>query len=390
MDLTGRSHCSNSNPLATEPSARKGAVVPQADTLQKPEHMGDPTPPESISAGNPKRRRRSGLKGFGRRMSFYILAAWAAITMNFFIPRLMPGDPADAIIDQFRLVSGGREMPSEAVESIRILFGDPNANVLEQYIDYLGRLAQFDLGISVSRFPVPVSELILSGLPWTLMLAGAGLVIAFAIGITMGVFAGWKPGSAFDSAATPIAMFTVSIPYFWIALLAVWVLGFGLGLFPISGGYDPNVPFGSFDFYLSVLYHGVLPLTTIVFSSFGGWLMGMRNMTVTTIGEDYVQLARAKGIRPLRIVATYAARNAILPSFTSFALSLGGIIGGALMTEMVFAYPGIGFLLFDAIEKRDYPVMQGVFLLVSLATLAANFLADSLYVLLDPRTRETR
>lgn len=364
--------------------------MPPSDTLQDPELPEKSASLEAISTDNIKRPRHRGVKGFAKRIGFYLLAAWAAITMNFFIPRLMPGDPADAVIDQFRLVSGGRALPPEAVESIRILFGNPDANIVQQYINYLGNLSRFDLGISVSRFPVPVSELILSGLPWTLLLAGAGLVISFAIGITMGIFAGWKPGSAFDSIATPTAMITVSIPYFWIALLAVWALSFGLGLFPISRGYDPNVPFGSADFYLSVLYHGALPLATIVFSSFGGWLMGMRNMTVTTIGEDYVQLARAKGIRPLRIITNYAARNAILPSFTSFALSLGGIIGGALMTEMVFAYPGIGFLLFDAIEKRDYPVMQGVFLMVSLATLIANFIADSLYGLLDPRTKETR
>lgn len=334
------------------------------------------------------KRRRSTLRAFGRRIGFYLLAAWAAITMNFFIPRLMPGDPTDSIINQFRLVSGGREMSPEAVASIRTLFGDPRVNMFEQYFDYLGSLARFDLGISVSRFPVPVSELIATGLPWTLMLAGTGTIISFIIGISLGIFAGWRPGGTFDSVVTPAAMLTVAIPYFWIALLAVWGLSFGLGLFPIAGGYDASVPFGSLEFYTSIVEYGALPLATIVFSSFGGWLLGMRNMTVTTINEDYVQLAKAKGLPTRRIIAHYAARNAILPSFTSFALSLGAIIGGALMTEMVFSYPGIGFLLFDAIEKRDYPVMQGVFLMVSLATLAANFIADSLYVLIDPRTRE--
>ncbi|WP_328375829.1 ABC transporter permease [Streptomyces sp. NBC_00440] len=345
------------------------------------------TPPAPAAA--PRRHRFSGRwRPLRRRLGFYLVAAWAAITANFLIPRLMPGDPAEVILRQFQKTSGGEPLPPGAIDNIRALFGDPKANLFQQYADYLGNLAHLNLGVSVSRFPVPVSDLIMTGLPWTLMLAGISTVLAFVIGIVLGVVAGWRPGRLADSVMAPLAMFTTSVPYFWIALLAVWFLGFKLRWFPLSGGYAPDATPGSIGYVLSVLHYGTLPVATIVLASAGSWLVGMRNMTVTTVSEDYVQLGRAKGLSPWRVMTRYGARNAILPSFTSFALALGSVVGGSLLTEMVFSYPGIGFLLFDAIDKRDYPLMQAVFLLVTLATLFTNFVADSLYTLLDPRTRE--
>lgn len=340
--------------------------------------------------GSPARRGRRASRWMPllRRAGFYLAAAWAAITANFLIPRLMPGDPAEAILRQFQKTSGGEQLPPGAIDNIRALFGDPKTNLFQQYLDYLGNLAHLDFGLSVSRFPVPVSDLIAAGLPWTLMLAGVSTLLAFVIGVVLGIVTGWRPGRLTDSVMTPLAMFTTSVPYFWVALLAVWVLAFHLHWFPLSGGYSPDEVPGSFGYLLSVLHYGILPVATIVFASAGSWLMGMRNMTVTTISEDYVQLGRAKGLSTWRVMTRYGARNAILPSFTSFALALGHVVGGSLLTEMVFSYPGIGFLLFDAIDKRDYPLMQGVFLLITLATLCANFVADSVYSLLDPRTRE--
>lgn len=348
----------------------------------------------AVAASGPlevARRRMKGRKRgrfLLRRLGFYLVAAWSAITLNFVIPRLMPGDPSAAIIDQLERVSG-QSLPPATLVSIQGLFGDPDDNLVEQYLTYLGQLARFDLGVSIVNFPVPVADLVAAGLPWTLLLVGTTTVVAFILGTALGVAAGWRAGTRFDAIVTPLTTFLSSVPYFWVALLALWAFGFVLGWFPLAGGYDPNLPI-SFEpaFIASVLQYGALPAATIVFSAFGGWMLGMRNMTVTTVGEDYVLLAQAKGLSPASVRWRYAARNAMLPQFTGFAMALGGVVGGALLTEIVFSYPGIGYLLFSALQKRDYPVMQGVFLLVTLTVLFANLIADSVYVWLDPRVRE--
>ncbi|MFJ6569200.1 ABC transporter permease [Streptomyces sp. NPDC091292] len=323
-----------------------------------------------------------------RRLGFYLVALWSAITLNFFLPRLMPGDPSAAIVDKLQRVSG-QQLDPAALRSVQKIFGEPSANLGRQYVDYLAQLARFDLGVSVSNFPVPVSDLVWQGLPWTMLLVGSTTVVAFVLGTGLGAFAGWRAGSRFDTVISPLTTFVSAVPYFWTALIALWVFGFSLGWFPLSGGYDADLDIGfSPGFLLSVLHYGALPATTILFSAFGGWLLGMRNMTVTTVREDYVLLAQAKGLSEKRVLLRYAARNAMLPNFTGFALALGHVVGGALLTEIVFSYPGIGYLLFTALQQRDYPVMQGVFLLITLTVLLANLLADSVYALLDPRIRE--
>lgn len=324
----------------------------------------------------------------GRRLGFYLVALWSAVTLNFLLPRLMPGDAALGIIERLERVSGQQVSPS-AVESIQRLFGDPDANLVRQYFAYLGQIFRLDLGISVQSFPTPVADLLAQSLPWTVGLVGATTVLAFVLGTGLGVVAGWRAGSRFDAVVSPLTTFLSSVPYFWVALIALWAFGFLLGWFPLSGGYDPNTT-GGLPYVLSMLRYGALPAATIVFSAFGGWLLGMRNMMVTTVREDYVLLAKAKGLPPRRVMLRYAARNAILPNFTGFALALGGVLGGALLTEIVFSYPGMGYLLYSALNQRDYPVMQGAFLLITIAVLVANLLADSVYALLDPRIREGR
>ncbi|MET7339413.1 ABC transporter permease [Nonomuraea sp. NPDC005650] len=330
----------------------------------------------------------TGKRFLARRLGFYAAAVWSAVTLNFLIPRLMPGNPSLAIIEELERVSG-QSLPPRTLESIQRLFGDPSANLGAQYLEYLGQMARLDLGVSIRNFPTPVSDLVWQGLPWTLLLVGSTTVVAFLIGTGLGVIAGWRAGGRFDSIVTPLTTFVSSVPYFWVALLGLWAFGFVLGWFPLAGGYDPDLPVGfNAPFALSVLHYGVLPATTIVFSAFGGWLLGMRNMTVTTVREDYVLLALAKGLSPRRVMLRYAARNAMLPNFTGFALALGGVVGGALLTEIVFSYPGIGYLLYASLQQRDYPVMQGVFFLITLTVLLANLVADSVYALLDPRVRE--
>lgn len=358
-------------------------MLPTPITAPKaPASEGIPLP--QTPRGRRPRRLRFGY--LGRRLAFYAVAAWAAITMNFLIPRFMPGSPVDALVE--RLSRAGIAPSAEQIASLEKLLGGSDGSLFEQYLGYLGQLARGDLGISTWRFPVPVSELIANALPWTLFLTGTATALAFLIGIGLGVIAGWRAGSRLDAVLTPLSTFLSSVPYFWIALLALMFLGVRLGWFPVSGGYDPDLPVGSPEYLLSVLHYGFLPIATIVFSSAGGWLLGMRNMMITTTSEDFVLLGKAKGLPLRRVVTRYAARNAMLPSLTGFAIALGGVVAGALLTETVFTYPGIGYLLYQGVQNRDYPLMQGVFLMVTLCTLAANFIADSLYVVLDPRTRE--
>ena len=318
-----------------------------------------------------------------QRIAFYLLTAWAAITINFFIPRLIPGDPVQSLISQ----SQG-QISTKSIESLYILFGlDKHKSLLQQYVDYWKQLAHGDLGISFTYFPTPTSEVLKQALPWTLLLVGITTVISFAIGTGLGVLAGWYRGSAIDG-LLPVTTFLSSIPYFWLGLVAISVLAGTGGLFPSAGGYDPGVvPSWSGGFIGSAIHHSLLPAATIFISSMSGWILGMRNMMVTVTSEDYITVAHAKGLSEKRVMLGYAARNALLPNVSGFALSLGFIVSGTLLVEIVFSYPGIGFLLFQAVNSKDYPVLQGIFLIITLSVLVANFLADLAYLLLDPRTR---
>jgi len=227
----------------------------------------------------------------------------------------------------------------------------------------------------------------MTSLPWTATLIGVSTVISFLIGTVLGIMSGWWRGSWMDT-LLPVTTFLGSIPYFWFGLLAAFWLADQLHWFPLSGATGTTTPIGpNWAFLISATYHAILPAATIVISSIGGWMLGMRNMMVTTQAEDYVLLAEAKGLSPRRIMITYAARNAILPTLATFAMSLGFVVSGAILVEIVFSYPGLGYVLFQAVTNNDYPLMQGVFLMITVAVLAANFLADLAYVALDPRTR---
>ncbi|QBD80075.1 ABC transporter permease [Ktedonosporobacter rubrisoli] len=321
-----------------------------------------------------------------RRIGFYLVALWASITLNFLIPRLAPGDPASVLMARFQ----GKIQP-EALHALQIEFGVTHEPLWTQYIQYLNQLIHGNLGLSITYFPQPVSAMIAQEIPWTIMLVGVSTIISFSLGTLLGMLIAWKRGSFFDTFFPPLLTFFSAIPYFWLALIALYVLGFMLNLFPVNGGYDLTViPSWSLPFILSAIQHAILPAFTIVLSSIAGWMLGMRNMMVTTLSEDYVLLAEAKGLPTRRIMFSYAARNAILPSVTGFALSLGFVVGGALLTEIVFSYPGIGFALLQAVQNSDYALLQGIFLIIAIAVLGANFLADLLYFVLDPRVRQER
>ena len=320
-----------------------------------------------------------------RRLGFYLVAAWAALTINFLIPHLMPGNPMQVILSHFQ----GKPSPAQMLNIEQTMGLQPGRGLLAQYATYLGQLVHGDLGISITYFPASVRSVIDGGLPWTVCLVGGATVISFLAGTFAGLVAGWRRGNRLADAALPASTFLNSVPYFWIGLLALTVFAVNLGWFPESGGAGyGQVPSFSPSFIGAALDHAALPALTIVVSSFGGWLLTMRNMTVTTMSEDYITVARAKGLKESRIMLAYAARNALLPNLSAFALSLGFVVSGAIVTEIIFSYPGIGFALFNAVANEDYPLMQGVFLVITLAVLVANLLADGLYVLLDPRIRQ--
>ncbi len=318
-----------------------------------------------------------------RRFGFYLLAAWASATLAFVIPRLMPGDPATAMFARFK----GKLKP-EAIDALREAFGFTDEPLPVKYFSYLGHIATGDLGISVSHYPASVGSVIGTALVWTLFLAGMAVVLSFALGTLFGVVAAWKRGGWFDRVAPPVFVFFGAFPYFWLAMLALFLFGFSLGWAPVRHAYADNlVPGFSGDFFWSVATHAALPALTIVLATLGGWLLSMRNTMIGVLGEDYTTLAHAKGLPPRRIMFSYAARNALLPNVTGFGMALGFVVSGSLLTEIVFSYPGQGYLLIEAVRSLDYPLIQGLFLTITLAVLGANLLVDIVYVWLDPRAR---
>jgi peptide/nickel transport system permease protein len=233
-----------------------------------------------------------------------------------------------------------------------------------------------------------VTTLIARALPWTLVLVGLSTIIAFLLGTGLGLLAGWRRRSWLDS-LVPATTLLTAMPYFWVGLILISVLATTFKVFPFYGGSSPGtLPSFSLAFISTALDHAVLPALTIVIGAVGGWLLGMRNMVVSVLAEDYVVLAEAEGLPKRRILGAYVARNALLPSVAGFALALGFVVAGSVVTEVVFSYPGIGDLLYNAVAARDYPLMQGIFLVITLVVLVANLAADIAYLFLDPRTRE--
>jgi len=319
-----------------------------------------------------------------RRLGFYVITAWIAITINFFIPRLMPGNPAELVFNRVR-----HSMSPTALKAFSVAFGvDSHQGLIPQYFSYLNQLLHGNLGISITFFPATVSSVIRTALPWTLALVGVATILSFVLGTLLGIVAATRRGTWVD-ALLPVTSFLSAVPYFWLGLLALTVFAVELGWFPLSGGYAPSVNVGfTWPFISSAIDHAVLPALTIVVSSIAGWLLGMRNVMISTLGEDYVLLADAKGLPRRRVTFSYAARNALLPNMAGFALSLGFIVSGAILTEVVFSYPGMGYVLFEAVTNEDFPLMQGIFLMITILVLLANLFADVIYVALDPRTRE--
>ncbi|MDJ1114902.1 ABC transporter permease [Microbacterium dauci] len=356
------------------------AVEPQIPTDARPDALEVGTTATTAVKG----RSRIPWRFLGGRAAFYLFTLWAAITINFFLPRLMKGDAVDAYLARNRTVS------PEAADALRALLGlDTDKTLLQQYGEYWALLLRGDLGVSLLHGLRPVTEVISQSLPWTIGLVGFATIVSFLIGTIGGAIVGWRRGSRAD-ALIPITTFLSTIPYFWLGLLAIAVFSVNLKWFPIGKAYGVGVsPEFTPEFIGQVIHHGTLPAVTIIIASLGGWMLGMRNMMLTVLDEDYITVAQAKGMPRGRVLWGYAARNAVLPQIQSFALSIGFIVGGTIVMEMVFSYPGVGKLLLDATNAKDYALMQGVFLVITLSVLVANILADVAYAFLDPRTRQT-
>jgi peptide/nickel transport system permease protein len=324
------------------------------------------------------------MRMLARRIGFYLLTAIAAVTVDFLIPRVIPGNPVDAVLAH----SQGQVISKATLQALEVQFGTHSkTGAWGQYVHYWSSLAHGNLGVSTSEGMVPVTTVIRGALPWTLGLVGTATVISFILGTLLGILIAWRRGTWMDN-LLPATTFFQAAPYFFLAFLAIDLFAIKLGWFP------PGSARGILDFpavnwtYISdVLDHAVLPALTIVVASGAGWIVGMRNVMVTTMDEDYVLMAQAKGL-PKRRVVWYAARNAILPSISSFSLAIGFVVSGALLTEIVFSYPGLGFILLNAVQEADYALLQGVFLVITMAVLVANLAADFVYVFLDPRTRQ--
>jgi peptide/nickel transport system permease protein len=327
------------------------------------------------------------MRYLARRLGFFVLTLWAALTLNFFIPRFMPGSPLQALRDRTH-----NKLSPDALQQMLTSFGfKPHQNLFVQYFDYLGNMVTGKWGVSIgATLGEPVTTLVSQALPWTLGLVGVTTIIAFVVGSLVGIVAGWRRGGRLDSILPPIFVVTSALPYFWVALLLILVFSIWTnGALPSDFNYDTSLqPEWSGTFIVSVLQHAVLPAATILITSIGGWILTMRNNMITTVAEDYVRMGRAKGLSGRRVMLDYAARNAFLPNLSGFAMSLGFVISGAILVEYVFNYPGVGYLLYNAVQNTDYPLMQALFMLFTVAVLAALLVCDLAIAWLDPRARQ--
>ncbi len=311
----------------------------------------------------------------------YLIALGAIFSLNFILPRLMPGDPLQAIYGDEALVAMTDEMQAQLIRQFSL-----DKSWWDQMLAYVMGLLQGDLGFSY-YYREQVSQVIMGALPWTLLLTGLALLIATAVGIILGIESGFKRGSSLDSGLVAFLMFLSGFPDFFIGILLLLIFAVSLDVLPLSGATTPYAGYEGLSYILDVLNHLALPLASMVLVQLGGIFLLTRNTVVTLLGESFILTARAKGCPEGIIKYAHAGRNSLLPVTTATGMHIPHLITGALFIEIVFSYPGIGSLLNTAIAARDYPLIQGILLVVTLTVLTVNFLVDLLYMRLDPRVR---
>ena len=318
---------------------------------------------------------------FGRKLLIYILTFFLAVTIDWMIPRFMPGDPIQTMLSR-------ASMQAETAEVMRSYYTQAfglDVPIWQQYINFWIALFQGDLGTSVYMFPSSVANVLKRAVPYDLFLLIPAILLSWYAGNTFGAFA--ARSKWLDNTVSPIGYVLTATPYMWLGILLAWFFGIILGVFPIAGAYAFDMrPHLSWAFLGSVLHHWFLPFASLFLVKFGGWAIGMRNMIIYELESDYSHYLEALGA-PRKLIRKYAFRNAILPQITGLSLDLGVIVAGALVTEVVFSYPGIGYLLLAAIQDKDYFLIQGCFLFIIIGVLLANFIIDIVYIIVDPRTR---
>ena len=326
------------------------------------------------------------MRWFARRLVFYVFAIWVALTLNFLLPRLMPGDPLAGLLQH--LSSSQLSANPGIVQTYQALLGGSHHSIWQDYITYLHRIAHFNFGISTSNYPSPVSEVVGRTLPYSIFLVGVAFLLSFLIGTGIGMVAAWRRGGVVDSVVVPGFMALGAFPAFFTALLGLYFLGLKAHWFPIQHAYDSQiVPGFNWTFLSSALRHSELPILSVILAYAGGWVLNMRTVMINTIGEDYVAMARAKGLRDRRVMTRYAGRNAILPPLNGFAAQFASAVGGLVFVEYIFSYPGAGYTLQEAILGNDYALAQAILVVLSVCVIVANLIMDVLNLLLDPRLR---
>ena len=321
-----------------------------------------------------------------RRFAVFLLIVWLAATLNFFLPKLSGTDPVRAkLMEQASLGGYAHAGMEDMVKVYQRQFG-LDQPLYRQYFHYIRNIAHGDLNYSIANYPRTVASMISEALPWTIGLLGLTTLFSFVVGTFLGALLAWPGAPRWLQWFMPPLWALHAIPFFLLGLVLMWLLAFQFQILPIFGGYTAGAKAGwTFSFVLDVLRHAVLPSLSIVLVSIGGWALAMRGMMVTTMGEDYVTFADAKGLRSATIFTRYCMRNAILPQTTALALALGQILSGAVLVEVIFGYPGIGALLFQAIEENDFFLIQGIVFTVIVGLGFATLLIDILYPWLDPR-----
>ncbi len=318
---------------------------------------------------------------FARKLVTYLLTFFVAVTVDWMIPRFMPGDPVSGMLARMSLQP---EAANRMMGYFLSAFG-LDQPLWQQYLNFWVALFHGDLGISVWLFPRPVTDVIMGALPYTLVLLIPAILLSWVAGNQFGAYAARR--KRLDNTVLPIGYILTATPYMWLGILLAWALGSVLRIFPLSGAFDQSMsPTLTWEFFLSAYTHWLMPFLSLFLVGFGGWAIGMRNMIIYELESDYAHYLEALGA-PQGLVRRYAFRNAVLPQVTGLALSLGVVVAGALVTEVVFSYPGLGYLVLQAIQNEDYFLLQGVFLFVIIGVLVANFLIDVAYVMVDPRTR---
>jgi peptide/nickel transport system permease protein len=322
---------------------------------------------------------------FLRRIGMFVLVVFVAATFNFFIPRLAPGNPIGAITSRMANASTGIENGQEMFDAYRKRFG-LDQPVYVQYLKYMWNTAHLDFGQSLSAYPADVSEIIEPAIGWSMGLIGISVLITFAFGVTIGALLAWKGTPKMVRNLLPITMIGGVLPYYLLAMLLLYIFAFTTKVLPMSGAFDAGIPSGmTWPYVGAVARHAVLPALSIILTSIGGFALTMRGLMVNTIGEDYMLLADAKGLPKWRILWSYSVRNAIPPQVTHLAIALGYVVSGAILVEIVFSYPGLGYQLYQSIINSDYTVIQGITLVLAVSVGLCVLIIDLVYPFLDPR-----